>query len=414
MKISNNALNFLLAQYRAIFKRAYVKGIASAVLLTAALAAGQAQAGTLSDATKLPASGDITITGTATDNGPDKYQYIQIASGSTESFNGTLTIQSGTANGAGNYIKGNGDAAPTNISGSGTININITEANNASTHGLAIFGQKQAVTVDVGKVNINQGLLKVTFGTSDKANSTVIADEINVGTQNATTRNAFLTINATNDADTKATVGDANTVITVNKGGMINMQSSGSATAILNGSSLVLNEGALLLADSGAGNTIDVDDFELKSGAFHVVSGASDTSQTIKGHTGDVYGNVLVGTNGTLVLSNSDKINEETQEVITEANVTVHEGANVQLTGTLNISGGTLTVNEGAKLYATTDAGTGTSGSIVVNKSGDINGTLAIDSTTLSQFLKGTDAEDTALKYQVKFPQTYELYCIYL
>ena len=42
VKISNNALNFLLAQYRAIFKRAYVKGIASAVLLTAGLAAGQA------------------------------------------------------------------------------------------------------------------------------------------------------------------------------------------------------------------------------------------------------------------------------------------------------------------------------------------------------------------------------------
>ena len=44
MTISNNALNFLLAQYRAIFKRAYVKGIASAVLLTAGLAAGAAQA----------------------------------------------------------------------------------------------------------------------------------------------------------------------------------------------------------------------------------------------------------------------------------------------------------------------------------------------------------------------------------
>ena len=44
VKISNNALNFLLAQYRAIFKRAYVKGIASAVILTAGLAAGQAQA----------------------------------------------------------------------------------------------------------------------------------------------------------------------------------------------------------------------------------------------------------------------------------------------------------------------------------------------------------------------------------
>ena len=44
VKISNNALNFLLAQYRAIFKRAYIKGLASAVILTAGLAAGQAQA----------------------------------------------------------------------------------------------------------------------------------------------------------------------------------------------------------------------------------------------------------------------------------------------------------------------------------------------------------------------------------
>ncbi|MDT3662639.1 MAG: hypothetical protein ROM54_03855, partial [Anaerobiospirillum sp.] len=44
MKVSNNAVNFLLAQYRAIFKRAYIKGIASAVLLTAGLAAGAAQA----------------------------------------------------------------------------------------------------------------------------------------------------------------------------------------------------------------------------------------------------------------------------------------------------------------------------------------------------------------------------------
>ena len=53
VKISNNALNFLLAQYRAIFKRAYVKGIASAVLLTAGLAAGQAQADNLTN-TNLP------------------------------------------------------------------------------------------------------------------------------------------------------------------------------------------------------------------------------------------------------------------------------------------------------------------------------------------------------------------------
>ena len=44
MKQTSSALTFLLAQYRAIFKRAYIKGIASAVILTAGLAAGQAQA----------------------------------------------------------------------------------------------------------------------------------------------------------------------------------------------------------------------------------------------------------------------------------------------------------------------------------------------------------------------------------
>ena len=46
MKQTNNALKYLLAQYRAIFKNAYVKGLASAVLVTAGLglAAGQAQA----------------------------------------------------------------------------------------------------------------------------------------------------------------------------------------------------------------------------------------------------------------------------------------------------------------------------------------------------------------------------------
>ena len=44
MKLSHNALNFLLAQYRAIFKRAYVKGLAAAVIVTAGLATGQAQA----------------------------------------------------------------------------------------------------------------------------------------------------------------------------------------------------------------------------------------------------------------------------------------------------------------------------------------------------------------------------------
>ena len=44
MKQTNNAIKFLMAQYRAIFKNAYFKGLTSALVLTAGLAAGQAQA----------------------------------------------------------------------------------------------------------------------------------------------------------------------------------------------------------------------------------------------------------------------------------------------------------------------------------------------------------------------------------
>ena len=71
VKVSNNALNFLLAQYRAIFKRAYVKG--SAVLLTAGLAAGQAQAADLFQNAavwdKISAEQDLTISGEHTFSG---------------------------------------------------------------------------------------------------------------------------------------------------------------------------------------------------------------------------------------------------------------------------------------------------------------------------------------------------------
>ena len=49
MKQTNNAIKFLMAQYRAIFKNAYFKGMATALVLTAGLAAGQAQAANTQD-----------------------------------------------------------------------------------------------------------------------------------------------------------------------------------------------------------------------------------------------------------------------------------------------------------------------------------------------------------------------------
>ena len=70
MKQTSSALTFLMAQYRAIFKRAYVKGIATAVLLTAGLAAGQAQAAGITWGNTNDTTVDVTISDSQTETLP--------------------------------------------------------------------------------------------------------------------------------------------------------------------------------------------------------------------------------------------------------------------------------------------------------------------------------------------------------
>ena len=89
MKQTSSALTFLLAQYRAIFKRAYVKGIASAVLLTAGLAAGAAQA---AEQSSNFASGD-----TGWNNPTD---VVNLASGDSVTASGDIFTNTLTGTGA--------------------------------------------------------------------------------------------------------------------------------------------------------------------------------------------------------------------------------------------------------------------------------------------------------------------------
>ena len=95
VKVSNNALNFLLAQYRAIFKRAYVKGLASAVLLTAQAYTELTQntAGyweQVSDAQDLTVSSGTAFTSSSL--GTTKvYNDITITNGGTLNNSGTST-----------------------------------------------------------------------------------------------------------------------------------------------------------------------------------------------------------------------------------------------------------------------------------------------------------------------------------
>ena len=122
MKISNNALNFLLAQYRAIFKRAYVKGIASAVLLTAGLAIGQAQAAAndnILDADDFASGATVPVAQTIT-----KESTIELEDFSANKFDssGWTYINNQTIDGANVTIVGD-DSKGIAVSGTSSITV---------------------------------------------------------------------------------------------------------------------------------------------------------------------------------------------------------------------------------------------------------------------------------------------------
>ena len=402
VKISNNALNFLLAQYRAIFKRAYVKSIASAVMLTAGLAAGQAQAANeLADVNNLPASGEtVYIDGTAAAT-EGHYNLINIVSGTSNSFNGALVIKKGSADGVSlgdNFIIGGTSAAK--ITGLGRLTIAVEGSN--ATDGLLIGGNGNEATVNIGAIDVQNGLLNVTDKAGGSGSVTVAADTINIG-GSSTSSKAYLTLTSSG-SNTSATLGRvagtqdglSASQITVGESGVLIMKGSSTSGASILGASLKIAAGGVMLTDNGNANKVLVDDFTVENGAFKVISGAAAVSETFEGKTGTVQGNVLVGTSGTWVISDTALKDDGEQEI--QTTVTFESGSNVQLSGTLSISGGKVVVKDGAGLHAITAATSANdNGSIKLSKNSTTNaiGTLAISTAALEQYLEGTGKHKT-------------------
>ena len=391
MKLSNHALSFLLAQYRAIFKKAYIKGLAPAVLLTAGLAAaGSAQAASLS-VNDLPGAGEIfNITGNDAATAPD-YYFLQV-SGTSSDFNGEININAGYATegqSGENFIQGV-TGTETSITGTGTLNIDIANAQQGQ--GLLVVGNGSGSTLDIGAINVNSGALKVVSSGSNGSGSVVVAaDTITIGDGSS---QAWAVL-ADSGAGTGVTLGRAaskdivGSTITVNDGGQLLMQGSGASGATILGAELTLNAGAVMLTDTGTNNKVQTDDFTLGSGAFKVISGNSaNVGETFAGKQATIASgaNFLVGTSGTWTIADGedaagDPINPD---------VTIQAGANVQVDGNIVVSGGLLTIESGAGLFATTPAGTGLSGTITVAEKSTNQG-LAIDSSVLEGFLKAGD-----------------------
>ena len=312
MKISNNALNFLLAQYRAIFKRAYVKGIASAVLLTAGLAAGQAQAAPVTDIADI-----VSVSGEETlifgDKNGDQLALKLTANSKLEK---NLEINTSDAT-RGQFIQVSGEQAASSTIVLDGNNKNISITGNASPDDKVFtFGGSKVTSKlqikDLGTLKIDGAKVNLTTPTS-VTNTSGNQVGVDVGAENIVITNGAQ-VNLNNN-----TANDKNKANAILRG--LNMTIDGEETVVnignsgLSGSSTTKNTKAVL----GWEHKFDAQGEETYAGSSITVNGATlnfygavveqnkgdkDTKNPVlggtKGYAAQVQGNTLQATNAVI------------------------------------------------------------------------------------------------------------------
>ena len=224
MKQTNNAIKFLMAQYRAIFKNAYFKGIASAVLLTAGLAvAGNAQAAAANvTSAQLAGTEEITVDGTT-----------NTKLGGTLDDLGTLwnapVKVTGGDNNSTNALTQTNDV---NISGSGSLTIETT---NASDGVKITAADNKNLSISINALNVNKGALLIEGGATDAKNATFSANTISLGQANGSDGDAKVTLNKTGVSGT-VTIGSATSSIRLAKTAEVVFAATAADDAVLEGS----------------------------------------------------------------------------------------------------------------------------------------------------------------------------------
>ena len=339
-------MTFLLAQYRAIFKRAYFKGLATAVLMTAGLAAGATQAADWSTDASKP-----------TEN-------VIIAAGSSETFgSGEQWVQDITVNGT--LSSAQSVSADFHFTNSMTVNGTLTVSGGYGIVGTKDKGEDYNKTGDFtgslqinknANVTINNSYVQVKDVTVDGGTITISGT---IGTGSGSADGAMLLANG--DAQSGGT-------FTLNDGTITLENSSqfGGHTTIINGGSVVFNGDTnnntafIRAANNGQqGITVNGGTLKVNDNKFGGIYGPSFT---LNG------GSITVGSGGSLQIAGDfEKVSDAPASA-------THRGANITLTkcsitnygtlllgnnmdgsGSITLYGATIT-NEGkGYIYATSD-----------------------------------------------------------
>lgn len=352
MKQTNGALTFLLKAYRSLFKSAYLKGLASAVILTAGLGAGATQALALpfadnategattnvvvSDSviinSKEEFANDVTVgANTSLSSAKNSAGHLRV-SGDFVVNGGTLTLQGSSINQYG--IVGSFDDQT--YTGTFSLNSGSVSLNNSQ------------ITMDT--INLNGGNLTVN---GDKANSTLAAVTTNItGAQIVNKANLTfssiladdtLSVNLISGSITNAQNGvinfDRTDLITeggtITNNGTLNFSSSdvtyddysgevvntgsviGEGTTFINNGTVAVNEGNLTLAY----NKADFSNLDFiqqgaaltnyLTGTYQIASGANLTLEgayTLGDAKIENKGNLTVGFDSFFVINNIEQL----------------------------------------------------------------------------------------------------------
>ena len=352
MKQTNNALKFLLAQYRAIFKSAYVKGLAAAVL-TAGMAVSAAQ--TANAAETLSGDAFQTLTGEVNIDSGDQWNNLNLdGTTGTGITNNNITAINITVQSGANSVKGTvtTNNAIWNFHDSGTSSTTIGSGGAATTLTAKGWDVNTADTITLsGGAGAGSGT-SVLLQTLSLTSGTITL------TSTASSGSIFLSANTIT-----ANVGDG---VTINLSGadatnqtIVHGQLDGAGTHKYN------------VADSKFG-TLEVWTAEGSSANVDITVGASGADMSIAASGSEDDGTTWgTGTlniqSGTISIANSN---------------TAGSG------GSLTITAGTIELGNQVTLQSSGNNTSGTASVIVSGSSADA-ATLKLASTTLQSFFSG-------------------------
>lgn len=328
MKQTNNAIKFLMAQYRAVFKSAYVSGITTAVALTSFLAAAQANAANTLDVAgwdkALEASDTLVINGEdKTDPAKGEYTSLNITSAEDKTLplsdKQKLSLVGDKVTGA--KISATGQGKTLSLTGEGALEV---DAKNGLTIEATASGSN--ANVDLGTVNIKKGTL--TLKASDaKATVNLAANSIVIGNgESGDGATVVLSGTGTN------VLGGTSSSIVVKGNGKIETKDSGNS---IQGSSLVAEKGSKF---TFGGTT----DYKVQASTF-----TSSTIDVAAGGTLNVeLAEIGTGKPGQMTITGAEK-----------------ETSKVNVGGALNIKTGVVNIDKHVELKSNAS---GTNDKIVI------------------------------------------------